>query len=293
MKSEEGACKPDPTLQGDNANSGINLFVLFDDPNIRLIKVKFHSKEALERNWQNRKNYGYRSQELRTWILNGGNYGITCPSGFCCCVDADTHEIQEALDNLLPQTFRWSTGKEGHFQYIYFVADGPIGCIPLKDGAYIKGKGGYALGPGSVHPNGTIYGSREVRDVPIAIVKKEDLLRPLKGFMFSEPGKAFQFNPLPKGPAKIDREEIVRILESYWAKAEGRRNDLTMSIAGFVARSGGNEEDATFIIFELANRSGKGFDHIPGAKYAFRRNGAVKGFRSLEMLMEDIVNDSE
>jgi hypothetical protein len=257
------------------------------------LKVKTHSKEAMEKNWQSTANYGFSSKEIRSWILNGGNYGITCPSGFCCCIDADTLEIRDALDNSLPQTFRWSTGREGHFQYIFFIEDGPVGCIPLKDGAYIKGKGGYVLGPGSVHPNGTKYGSREIKNVPIAVIEKEDLLRSLKGFMFSEPGKAFQFNPLPKGPAKIDREEIIRILEPYWAKANGRRNDLTMAIAGFVARSGGSEGDATFIISEIARLTGKGYDHIAGAKYAFRRNGAVKGFRSLKLLMEDIANDSE
>ena len=293
MKNKEGACKPDPDTPKDNSIEGINTFVPFNDPNIRLLKVRPHGKEAVERNWQTIANYGYRSQEIRTWIGNGGNYGITSPSGFCCCIDADTHEIQDVLDNSLPQTFRWSTGKEGHFQYIYFIEDGPIGCIPLRDGAYIKGKGGYALGPGSIHPNGTIYGSREVRDVPIAIVEKTDLINALKKFMMSDPEKpkAFQFNPLSKGPAKINKEEVVGTLLPYWKRANGLRNDLTLAIAGFISRAGGSEGDATHIIAKLCELTGKGCDHVSGARYAFHRDGPIKGFRSLEQLMEEIEHD--
>ena len=88
--------------------------------------------------------------------------------------------------------------------------------------------------------------------------------------------------------ANIDREEIVRILTPYWARADGKRNEFTLAIAGFIARSGGTEEDATFIISALAKLTGKGSDHILGAKYAFHREGPVKGFRSLEQLMEDV-----
>jgi hypothetical protein len=64
-----------------------------------------------------------------------------------------------------------------------------------------------------------------------------------------------------------------------------------MAIAGFIAHSGGSENDATYVISKLCELTGKGYDHIPGAKYAFRRDGPVKGFRSLEQLMEEISND--
>lgn len=157
----------------------------FRDPNIRLLKIRRNGKEAVEPGWQTRANYSAQSPVILEWIRSG-NYGLTCPFGFCCFVDADTKEIQNALDSRLPETLRWSTGKIDHFQYAYFLEDGPVGCIPLRDGAYIKGKGGYALGPGSVHPNGTVYGSREIRDVPIAVVKRTDLLDALKDFLISK-----------------------------------------------------------------------------------------------------------
>ena len=93
------------------------------------------------------------------------------------------------------------------------------------------------------------------------------------------------------GSGKVDREEIIRTLSPYWVKADGKRNEFTLAIAGFIARSGGTEADATFVISALAKLTGKGHDHIPGAKYAFHREGPVKGFSSLEKLMEELLNE--
>ena len=265
----------------------------FNDVNVRLIKIRPHGKEAVEPGWNKNANYSARNPEIINWVRNGGNYGVTSLFGFYCSIDADTQEIQEALDYSLPETFRWSTGKNGHFQYGYFLEDEPVGCVPLRDGAYVKGKGGYALGPGSFHPNGVMYGSREIRDVPIATVRRNDLLKTLEDFLISDPEKSkhVQIMKLPNGTTKIDCETIVKVLTPYWSKGDGRRNDLTLSIAGFIAHSGGTEDDATYIISRLCELTGKGADHIPGARYAFRTDGKVKGLPTLKLLMEDIKNE--
>lgn len=276
-----------------NTLKNLNFFPRqFRDPNIRLLKIRAMGKEAVERNWQSTNNYGAHSSVIQEWVQNGGNYGLTCPYGFCCFVDADTEKIQKVLETLLPETFRWSTGRVGHFQYAYYIEDEPVGCIPLRDGSYLKGKGGYALGPGSIHPNGKVYGSREIRDVPIAIAKKDWLLNALKNFMVSATAESWgnQSKTLPIGTAKIEREKIVRILVPYWAQADGRRNDLTLSIAGFIARSGGTEEDAVSVISELCRLTGKGCDHVSGSRYAFHREGKIKGLTSLQEIMEELEN---
>ncbi len=183
----------------------------FDDLHFRLLKVRPRGKEAVERGWQTFANYRSDDPIIARWISQGGNWGITCSSGFCCFVDADTQEIQEALDSKLPMTFRYSTGKEGHFQYVYFLEDEPLGCIPLAEGAYIKGKGGYALGPGSTHPNGTVYGAREIRNVPVAVVKRSDLLDALKPFLI---GKETGINA--KKPVHADTTgTMAKIIEKY------------------------------------------------------------------------------
>ena len=151
------------------------------------------------------------------------------------------------------------------------------------EGLDLKGYGGYVILPHSQGQYGyyEFLNLTEVRTIP------EGLLKWILQFR----GAKTEFRKLPTGTGKVDREEIIRILEPYWVRANGRRNDFTLAIAGFIARSGGTEEDATFIISELARLTGKGHDHIPGARYAFRREGPVKGFRSLEQLMEVLQND--
>ena len=79
-------------------------------------------------------------------------------------------------------TYWYSTGRESHKQYVYIVSDPPIGNIPLKNGAYVKGQNGYAVGPGSIHPNGTVYGLSKSK-YPIRTVTKGELLEVLKPFM--------------------------------------------------------------------------------------------------------------
>ncbi len=69
-----------------------------------------------------------------------------------------------------------------HKQFVYLISNPPIRNIPLKDGAYIKGQNGYAVGPGSVHPNGNVYGLRKSGHT-IRTVTKEELLKVLEPFM--------------------------------------------------------------------------------------------------------------
>ena len=151
------------------------------------------------------------------------------------------------------------------------------------EGLDLKGYGGYVILPHSQGQYGyyEFLNLTEVRTIP------EGLLKWILQFR----GAKTEFRKLPTGTGKVDREEIIRVLEPYWVRANGRRNDFTLAIAGFIARSGGTEDDATFIISELAKLTGKGHDHIPGAKYAFHREGPVKGFSSLEKLMEELLND--
>jgi hypothetical protein len=153
----------------------------FTDPRFRAIKLLPNRKEPLEKGWNINHNYPYDSPEIDDWVKNGGNYGIFCPHGDCCFVDADTKEIQEPLDNKLSTSW-YSTGREGHKQYVYGISDPPIKNHPLTEGGYIKGQNGYAVGPGSVHPNGTMYGLVK-SDHPIRTVTKAALLEILKPFM--------------------------------------------------------------------------------------------------------------
>jgi hypothetical protein len=178
---------PSQVHRNSNASRYLSIPNQLNDPRIHFIKVQPRGKEAIEKGWTTTKNYSIQDPEIVKHIQHGGNYGVTFFDGSGASIDADTPEIQDALETRLPRTFRYSTGKEGHYQYVFFVEDGPIGCYPLKDGAFIKGKGGYALGPGSIHPNGTEYGSREIRDAPIATITKGQLLSALNDFLLRKP----------------------------------------------------------------------------------------------------------
>lgn len=175
--------------------------------------------------------------------------------------------------------------QSGGRHFYYLMPEGtPSFChTHALEGLDLKGYGGYVILPSSQGQYGKyeFLNLTEIRPIP------EGLLKWILQFR----GPKSEFKELPRGTAKVDREEIVRVLEPYWAKGDGRRNDLTMAIAGFIAHSGGSENDATYVISKLCELTGKGYDHIPGAKYAFRRNGPVKGLRSLEQLMEDIGHD--
>ena len=175
--------------------------------------------------------------------------------------------------------------QSGGRHFYYLMPEGtPSFChTHAMEGLDLKGSGGYVILPHSQGQYGyyEFLNLTEIRPIP------ERLLRRVLQFRVPKS----EFKELPTGTAKIDREEIVRILEPYWSKADGRRNEFTLAIAGFIAHSGGTEEDATFVISELAKLTGKGHDHIPGAKYAFRRDGPVKGFSSLEKLMEELLNE--
>ena len=165
----------------------LDLLRNFNDPCFRAIKLLPNRKEPLEKGWTIDHNYPYGSPEIDDWVRNGGNIGIFCPHGDCCFVDADTKEIQELLDSKLPTSW-YSTGRPGHRQYVYGISDPPMKNHPLKDGAYIKGQNGYAVGPGSTHPNGTIYGLSK-SDRPVLTVTQAELLEVLQPFMVRDKEK--------------------------------------------------------------------------------------------------------
>jgi len=261
------------------------------DLHFRFLKVRRGGKEAVEFDWQKFKNYSWHDPEIQQWYSHGGNYGVTCPSGFCVFIDADTEKIQDTLETKLPPTFRYSTGKEGHFQYVYFVEDQPIGCIPLEDGAYLKGKGGYSLGPGSVHPNGAVYGSREIRNVPVAIVKKDDLLKALEPFLLKKEPAVSHPPPHYERASPVTGEMIRKVafdLLPEWTKADHKRHVMTLAIIGVWERLGWTVSEVQALIDTLITESGKGREHSAQVRYAYGRGDRKYGIPTLNQISEDL-----
>ena len=177
--------------------------------------------------------------------------------------------------------------QSGGTHFYFLMPDGisSFNHVAALPGLDLKGYGGYTILPNSAGEYGEyrFLNMTEIRPIPEPLLKWAMQFR----------GKTQSARPLrlPAGNGKVDREEIVRILTPYWSKGDGRRNELTLAIAGFLAHSDGREEDARFVITELAGITGKGADHISGSKYAFRREGKIKGLTTLKRLMEEIKND--
>ena len=263
----------------------------FQDLHFRFLKVRKGGKEAVEPGWQKTKNYPWHDPEIRHWVNNGGNYGLTCSSGFCVFIDADIKEIQETLEIKLPLTFRYSTGKEGHFQYVYFVEDEAVGCIPLLGGAYIKGRGGYALGPGSIHPNGAVYGSREIRDVPVAYVTKKALFEALTPFLLKKTPATNRNRPVYERTSPVTGEMIRKValdLLPEWTNANHKRHLMTLSIIGIWERLGWSRSEVQALIDTLIRESGKGQEHSAQVRYAYGRESRRYGIPTLKQISEDL-----
>ncbi len=181
-------------------------------------------------------------------------------------------------------TLTIKTQSEGR-HYYYKMPDGVSSFNHTRalDGLDLKGYGGYVILPRSQGQYGKyeFLNLTEIRTIP----------EPLLKWALKFKGSAGEFKPLPAGSARVDRDAIVSILTPYWDMGDGRRNDLTLAIAGFIARSGGTENDSTYIITRLCGLTGKGKDHISGAKYAFHREGNIRGFYTLTRIMEEIAND--
>ncbi|HEX3453867.1 MAG TPA: bifunctional DNA primase/polymerase [Gaiellaceae bacterium] len=135
------------------------------------------------------------------------NVGVVCgPSGLLV-VDEDAlggfAKFAASVEQTIPETYTVSTGKGQHF---YFDASG---CGDLSNspgpleafGCDVRGAGGYVVGAGSTHANGTTY--MVVRDVPPAPVPSwlyealKPAERPAAGTSTDNPFKATALDGVP------------------------------------------------------------------------------------------------
>lgn len=257
------------------------------DLHFRMVKARGKAPNV-ETEWQTKNNYPVSEALANSLLSQGLNYGFTCPSGFACFIDADTKEVQDVLD-LNKWTFRYSTGTPGHYQYAYFVEDG-IGCVPLKDGAYIKGKGGFTVGPGSIHPNGNIYG-KDVRYAPIAVVRNADLMKWLAPYLLKKESAVNHTATLsPKNATESMVMKVRDELLEVWIKADGQRHALTLAIVGYLERKGWIESDIASVISSLIELSKKGYEHLPQVHYAFGRGERKWGLPMILAIEEGIAH---
>lgn len=146
--------------------------------NLRFCKIQRGKKNPYEKDWTN-KEYNY---EDITPFLETEQYGVVCGKGNLIVIDADRKELQEAIINNLPDTFRVKTGSRGTHNYFFcpeatekIVLTTKITNNEEIHYGEVQGKGSQVVGPGSLHPNGNTY---EVsNDKPIATISAIELLK--------------------------------------------------------------------------------------------------------------------
>ncbi len=193
--------------------------------------------------------------------------------------------MQSALDEST-WTFRYSTGTPGHYQYAFFLEDKPIGCVPLKDGAYIKGKGGFTVGPGSIHPNGRLYGL-EIRYARIASVTHDNLMKML-GAQERKPGSHSTQGKRTVAVADQQINDQADQLLDLWIRADHRRHDLTLALVGFYERRGWTLDNIQAVVDELIEASGKGHEHSSMVASAFHTDRAKWGLPMIMAIEKEV-----
>ena len=148
----------------------------------RFIKVRAGGKEAIEKGWQETRNYAADDPEILRHLAAGGNYGVI-PNGGICILDAD--EAPRMLEMLEPfiDTFTVRTGGDGVKFHFYFRCPGLEGKVPfydITDGTHLgevygSGARAYCVGPGCLHPSGRRY--EVATDAPVREISLEDLDR--------------------------------------------------------------------------------------------------------------------
>ncbi|MFA7121544.1 MAG: bifunctional DNA primase/polymerase, partial [Bacilli bacterium] len=146
----------------------------------RFIKVRPRDKPAIEKGWQEGRNYSIDDPELLQHLNAGGNYGVI-PADGICILDAD--EAPRMMDLLEPflDTYTVRTGGDGTKFHFYFRCNDLEGKVPfyaIEDGTHLGEIYGsraraYCVGPGCTHPSGRTYAV--VRDLPLKEIPIEVL----------------------------------------------------------------------------------------------------------------------
>lgn len=147
----------------------------------KLIKLRDHTKIALESNWNTTANYEPNDEEIINHVNSGNNYGVI-PQNGAIVVDCDTADLY----NLLPDEWKDSltviTGR-GHHVFLLcpnappkkFALNDPATNEPMGD---VRGSGSafYTVGAGSIHPDtGKPYMYLDV-DAPLIEIGWEDVV---------------------------------------------------------------------------------------------------------------------
>ena len=193
----------------------------------RLFPVKPRDKQPLITDWPNQATH--EEDRVRFWLkrFSDCNWGVAtgAESGtFVLDVDGDpglnSLQLLELQGCGLPHTLITHTGRGSHI-WFKWPANGTVirnSAGKLGHGLDVRGTGGYAIVPPSVHPSGTAYKFVD-ENVPIA---------PAPEWLLEMLPQTFSSAELPID-GELQRVEVI---------PEGQRNQTLMSLAGGMRRKG-------------------------------------------------------
>src|SRR6185369_12707042 len=153
------------------------------DLGLCIFPLKPHDKRPASERWKQFQETKPSADQIEKWWSGkwvNNNIAVVCgPISNVFVVDVDGDDGAETLANLqrehggLPTTWRSSTGKGEHIWFKYPAVDGLGNSCGsrLGHGIDTRGAGGYVVGPGSIHPNGSEYAWQDdysPADVPLA-----------------------------------------------------------------------------------------------------------------------------
>lgn len=155
-------------------------------PAFRFCRIEIGQKKPFEPGWNapgSSTNYSIDDPKFLSWVVSNQNYGVVAGIGGLIIFDADglLRLTELGLMAELPETFTVRTGGGG--LHLYYTSDLDEKIVMydrtlLEAGkpqhlGEVQARGFQAVGPGSIHPNGSRYVI--VKDLPIANIFAKDL----------------------------------------------------------------------------------------------------------------------
>lgn len=209
-------------------------------------------------------------------------------------IDIDMHDsngIQSwwklTKGKLVPRTLTELTQSGG--LHLSFLGESPVRSkVGILDGIDIIGQRHYAIRAPSIREKGAYH----VFDWKIANAPAW-----LLEFLETETKTRMSVSkPLVdySGSSKVDVEEIVKALETYWGKApsgHSYRANMAMALAGYLLRKDVPADDVKWIISELGRRTGHA-DHSKVVDYTLNKllsgSEKVTGATTLDKIVEEV-----
>lgn len=199
---------------------------------VNVLPVSRETKRPYLTSWKSWQENRQSLEQIRSWWQRYPQANVAIVTGAIsglCVVDADTTEaVTWCEENLPPTPLRVQTGKGMHFYYRH--PGGAIkNAVRVAPGVDIRGDGGYAVAPPSVHNTGIVYSWLLPKGVTV-----DDAFAALPPFPTRE---IEHLKPIPAIPAFASEASQLAPVPV------GERNNALAKLVGSLLAKGRREEE--------------------------------------------------